>query len=36
MHFTDYGDADTPYMSHCHILQYEDQGMVGQFLVVPT
>ena len=34
MRFTDYADADTPYMYHCHILQHEDQGMMGQFLVV--
>jgi FtsP/CotA-like multicopper oxidase with cupredoxin domain len=36
MHFTDDADADTPYMYHCHILQHEDQGMLGQFLVVPA
>jgi FtsP/CotA-like multicopper oxidase with cupredoxin domain len=28
--------ADTPYMFHCHILQHEDQGMMGQFVVVPA
>jgi len=36
MRFTDYADADTPYMYHCHILPHEDQGMMGQFLVVPA
>ena len=34
MRFTDFADADTPYMYHCHILQHEDQGMMGQFIVV--
>jgi FtsP/CotA-like multicopper oxidase with cupredoxin domain len=23
-----------PYMFHCHILQHEDRGMMGQFVVV--
>jgi suppressor of ftsI len=32
--FPDYGDPDTPYMFHCHILQHEDRGMMGQFVVV--
>jgi FtsP/CotA-like multicopper oxidase with cupredoxin domain len=36
LHFTDFADTDTPYMYHCHILQHEAQGMMGQFLVVPT
>jgi FtsP/CotA-like multicopper oxidase with cupredoxin domain len=34
MHFTDYADPDTPYMYHCHLLQHEDNGMMGQFVVV--
>jgi suppressor of ftsI len=34
VHFGDYADADTPYMFHCHILQHEDRGMMGQFVVV--
>jgi blue copper oxidase len=34
MRFTDYADADTPYMYHCHLLQHEDNGMMGQFIVV--
>ncbi len=32
--FTDYADADTPYMYHCHLLKHEDAGMMGQFVVV--
>jgi FtsP/CotA-like multicopper oxidase with cupredoxin domain len=32
--FADYTDADTPYMYHCHLLRHEDQGMMGQFVVV--
>lgn len=27
-------DADSPYMFHCHLLRHEDQGMMGQFVVV--
>ena len=34
MRFTDYADPDTPYMFHCHLLRHEDQGMMGQFVVV--
>ena len=26
-------DANTPYMYHCHILEHEDGGMMGQFTV---
>ena len=32
--FTDYADPTTPYMFHCHVLWHEDQGMMGQFVVV--
>ena len=32
--FTDHADPDTPYMFHCHLLQHEDNGMMGQFVVV--
>ena len=32
--FSDYTDPDNPYMFHCHILEHEDAGMMGQFLVV--
>jgi hypothetical protein len=34
MRFTDYTDPDFPYMYHCHLLWHEDQGMMGQFVVV--
>jgi len=30
----DYADRDTPYMFHCHILEHEDRGMMGQYVVV--
>ena len=32
--FDDFGDPVTPYMYHCHLLMHEDEGMMGQFLVV--
>ncbi len=28
-----YADARQPYMYHCHILEHEDGGMMGQFVV---
>ncbi|MGB7301669.1 MAG: multicopper oxidase domain-containing protein [Burkholderiaceae bacterium] len=31
--FTRGADATTPYMYHCHILEHEDAGMMGQFTV---
>jgi bilirubin oxidase len=34
MKFPEYSDSQTPYMYHCHILEHEDQGMMGQFVVV--
>lgn len=34
MRFTDYADPDWPYMYHCHILRHEDDGMMGQFVVI--
>ncbi len=34
LNFTDYTDPDRPYMYHCHILEHEDAGMMGQFTVV--
>ncbi len=34
MRFTDYASNEWPYMHHCHMLRHEDQGMMGQFLVV--
>jgi FtsP/CotA-like multicopper oxidase with cupredoxin domain len=27
-------DPDAPYMFHCHILRHEDNGMMGQFVLV--
>lgn len=32
--FENFADPTTPYMYHCHILEHEDEGMMGQFLVV--
>jgi suppressor of ftsI len=34
MQFTAYADPKQPYMFHCHILEHEDLGMMGQFVVV--
>ena len=31
--FENYADAKRPYMYHCHILEHEDAGMMGQFTV---
>lgn len=36
MRFEDYADDKYPYMYHCHILEHEDAGMMGQFLVVDS
>lgn len=35
MRFGHHTDTDVPYMFHCHLLRHEDEGMMGQFLVVP-
>jgi FtsP/CotA-like multicopper oxidase with cupredoxin domain len=32
--FDDYSDRNVPYMFHCHLLRHEDNGMMGQFVVV--
>ncbi len=32
--FDDYTDPALPYMYHCHMLEHEDHGMMGQFTVV--
>ncbi|NOX39924.1 MAG: multicopper oxidase domain-containing protein [Alphaproteobacteria bacterium] len=32
--FENYTDPARPYMYHCHILEHEDGGMMGQFTVV--
>ncbi len=34
LEFADYADPAIPYMFHCHILEHEDAGMMGQFIVV--
>ncbi|BCJ64976.1 multicopper oxidase family protein [Polymorphospora rubra] len=34
MRFGDHADPNMPYMYHCHLLYHEDQGMMGQFVVV--
>ena len=34
MRFTDFIDDKNPYMYHCHILEHEDRGMMGQFLII--
>lgn len=35
--FDDFADAAHPFMYHCHIALHEDEGMMGQFVVVdPT
>ena len=34
MRFTDFADPNTPYMYHCHLLTHEDNGMMGQFVVI--
>jgi blue copper oxidase len=33
--FTDFVDSIIPYMYHCHILMHEDDGMMGQFVIMP-
>jgi len=32
--FGHHTDPDVPYMYHCHLLYHEDNGMMGQFVVV--
>lgn len=34
MRFSEYSDPQIPYMYHCHLLWHEDEGMMGQFLLV--
>ncbi|MEO5953487.1 MAG: multicopper oxidase domain-containing protein, partial [Chloroflexia bacterium] len=34
MRFDGPSDPTLPYMFHCHILEHEDMGMMGQFVVV--
>lgn len=33
--FDDYADTSHPFMYHCHFGNHEDEGMMGQFIVVP-
>ncbi|QEC66920.1 T9SS type A sorting domain-containing protein [Panacibacter ginsenosidivorans] len=33
--FSDYADSSHPYMYHCHVSFHEDEGMMGQFVVMP-
>lgn len=32
--FADHADPAMPYMYHCHMLLHEDEGMMGQFVVI--
>ena len=32
--FDSYANPEVPYMFHCHILDHEESGMMGQFQVV--
>ena len=34
--FDDYADPETPFMFHCHILKHEDDGLMGQFIVIDS
>ncbi|KAA0101071.1 twin-arginine translocation signal domain-containing protein [Mycolicibacterium sp. P1-18] len=34
LRFADYTDRTNAYMYHCHLAMHEDQGMMGQFLVL--
>jgi suppressor of ftsI len=33
--FGQHTNPNVPYMYHCHILQHQDRGMMGQFTIVP-
>jgi len=32
--FDDYASSEHPFMYHCHMANHEDEGLMGQFLVV--
>lgn len=32
--FADHADPAVPYMYHCHMQLHEDEGMMGQFVVI--
>jgi FtsP/CotA-like multicopper oxidase with cupredoxin domain len=34
IHFTKPAGYESPFMYHCHILEHEDAGMMGQFVVI--
>ena len=34
VHFTQPASATHPFMFHCHILEHEDAGMMGQYVTV--
>jgi blue copper oxidase len=34
--FADFASTDHPYMYHCHMANHEDEGLMGQFVVVPS
>jgi len=34
MRLPEHSNSHLPYMFHCHILEHEDMGMIGQFVVV--
>lgn len=34
--FSDYADSNHPFMYHCHMAPHEDEGMMGQFTVLPV
>ena len=34
--YEDFTDDEMPYMYHCHILMHEDDGMMGQYVVLPN
>ncbi len=33
--FDDYASTEHPFMYHCHMSNHEDEGLMGQFLVIP-
>jgi bilirubin oxidase len=33
-YFSDFADPEGPFMYHCHILDHEDKGMMGQFVII--
>ena len=33
--FADFASTVHPFMYHCHMSNHEDEGLMGQFLVVP-